>query len=656
LSLVDAGKHPYIQSEWRNDTQTQIDALFKAHADSVDCRLVRTVGEILPSAVRRQSTMIEHMMKDGLLDEFYKYALGFQVYNESLGRMVSQFTHVYPRAKIFEVGAGTGGATKFVLETIGNTFSSYTYTDISSGYFEKAAEAFSDWKDKLIFKSFDTERTPESQDFQESTYDLIIASNVLHATESMEKTLKNVRRLLKPGGYLMLLEITNHKLAAFTSMFGGISGWWAGCEDGRPYAPTMPLEAWNTVLRQSGFSGVGSTTPNRDQLAWPFSVISAQAVDNRINYLRKPLYRSSNAAQISQLTIIGGKSLEVAKIAEDIADIAGLRCQSVDSFADLISAQSSVVPGQTVICLSDLEDPMFKSLTPEKMDALKIMLEHSQTLLWVGRDSRDHPYQQAMVGFLRCIIHEMPDLSLQHLDIASGLKGVSTLIMEVALRLDTLSQWKASDALDQQLLYTKETELMFQLESLYAPRMLPDPTRNDRMNSQRRSVAKDASLKSNLISISETGSGLPVLKDVPFFSKGKEGKSAMETCVSTLSALGITAGLCLLVSVGLAISTSEAVIALSSSNSNKSYPVVTIPTDIRGDPADLLSVIAAEFMAARMLSTVVVGAKVLVHEPGTGSLESSLAQALRRQVSARKFEVISVTVQKEEEDCAELTI
>lgn len=649
LSLVDAGKHPYIQSEWRNDTQTQIDALFKAHADSVDCRLVRTVGETLPSAVRRQSTMIEHMMKDGLLDEFYKYGLGFQVYNETLGRMVSQFTHVYPRAKIFEVGAGTGGATKFVLETIGKTFSSYTYTDISSGYFEKAAEAFSEWKDKMIFKSFDTERTPESQDFQEGTYDLIIASNVLHATESMEKTLKNVRRLLKPGGYLMLLEITNNKVAAFTSMFGGISGWWAGCEDGRPYAPTMPLEDWNTVLRQSGFSGVDSTTPNRNQLAWPFSVISAQAVDNRVNFLRKPLYRSSNAAQISQLTIIGGKSLEVAKIVEDIADIAGLRCQSVESFADLISAQNSVVPGQTVICLSDLEDPMFKSLTPEKMDALKIMLEHSQTLLWVGRDSRDHPYQQAMVGFLRCIIHEMPDLSVQHLDIASGLKGVSTLIMEVALRLHTVSQWEASTSLDQQLLYTKETELMFQLENLYAPRMLPDPTRNDRINSQRRSVAKDASLKSNVISISGTASGLPILKDVPFFSIGKEGKSAMKTCVSTLSALGITAGLYLFVSVGLEISTSKAVIALSSSNSNKSYPVVTIPTDIRGDPADLLSAIAAELLAARMLSTVVVGAKVLVHEPGTGSLGSSLAQALRRQASARKFEVIFSTSRADED-------
>jgi hybrid polyketide synthase/nonribosomal peptide synthetase ACE1 len=65
----------------------------------------------------------------------------------------------------------------------------------------------------------------------------------------MYKTLNNVRRLLRPGLYLMLLEITNNKLAAFTSMFGGILGWWAGCEDGRPYAPTMPLEDWNTVLR-----------------------------------------------------------------------------------------------------------------------------------------------------------------------------------------------------------------------------------------------------------------------------------------------------------------------------------------------------------------------------------------------------------------------
>jgi hybrid polyketide synthase/nonribosomal peptide synthetase ACE1 len=140
-----------------------------------------------------------------------------------------------------------------------------------------------------------------------------------------------------------------------------------------------------------------------------------------------------------------------------------------------------------------------------------------------------------------------------------------------------------------------------------------------------------------VISISKTGSGLPVWKDVPFFSKGNEGKSAMKTCVSTLSALGITARLYLFVSVGLEISTSNAVIALSSSNSNKSYPVVSIPIDTREDPANLLSVIAAELLAARMLSTVV-GAKVLVHEPSTGSLGSSLAQALRRQASARKFE------------------
>lgn len=315
----------------------------------------------------------------------------------------------------------------------------------------------------------------------------------------------------------------------------------------------------------------------------------------------------------------------------------------VESFADLISAQSSIVPGQTVICLSDLEDPMFKSLAPEKMDALKIMLEHTQTLLWVGRENRDHPYQQAMVGFLRRISHEMPDLSVQHLDVASGLDGVSTLIMEAALRLHTVSQWEASDALNQQLLYTKETELTFQHGSLYAPRMLPDPTRNDRINSQRRSVAKHASLKTDVIFITETGSGSPVLKDVPFFSKGKEGNSAMKTCVSTLSALGTTAGLYLFVSVGLEISTSNAVIALSSSNSNKSYPVVSIPLDTREDPADLLFVIAAELLAARMLSTVVVGAKVLVHEPGTGSLGSSLAQALRRQASARKFEVVFST-------------
>lgn len=57
---------------------------------------------------------------------------------------------------------------------------------------------FKEFKDRMSFKTFDMNQTPESQGFTEGSYDLVIGSNVLHATEDMEKMMQNVRRLLKP--------------------------------------------------------------------------------------------------------------------------------------------------------------------------------------------------------------------------------------------------------------------------------------------------------------------------------------------------------------------------------------------------------------------------------------------------------------------------
>jgi len=164
------------------------------------------------------------------------------------------------------------------LKSLGTTFSSYTYTDVSTAFFEKASNMLKDYSHKMIFKSFDVERTPASQGFEEHTYDMIIASNVLHATKSLQTTLENTRRLLKPGGYLLMLEITNNGPIRFASMTSGLPGWWVGIDDGRVYTPTVSAPVWDRVLKSSGFSGTDTTIADRDGLVWPFSVISTQAV------------------------------------------------------------------------------------------------------------------------------------------------------------------------------------------------------------------------------------------------------------------------------------------------------------------------------------------------------------------------------------------
>lgn len=222
ILTVAKGEHPCVKNEWSNDTLDEVKALINelGYADTIDIKLLSAVSANIPRAVRGQTTILEHMVVDDMLDVFYKKGLGFERYNNFLADMAQEVTHRYPHARILEIGAGTGGATKTVLERIGGTMSSYTYTDISVGFFDKAAELFRAYSDRIIFKPFDVEKPPVSQGFEQHSYDIIIASNVLHATASIQRTLEHARQLLKPGGYLLMLELTNNGPIRRTNIMG----------------------------------------------------------------------------------------------------------------------------------------------------------------------------------------------------------------------------------------------------------------------------------------------------------------------------------------------------------------------------------------------------------------------------------------------------
>lgn len=224
IERAASGRHPCLKKEWGQDTAEEIEALIEEYSHAIDIKLIAAVGENIPAAVRGDTTILEHMLPNNMLDDFYKQGLGFARYNSFLSSMMKQFVHRYPHAKILEIGAGTGGATKAVLGAMGDTMSSYTYTDVSVGFFEKAGEMFKQYSDRMTFKVLDVEKPPTTQGYEAGTYDVIIASNVLHATVSMQKTLDHTRSLLKPGGYLMLLEITNNGPIRFSNLMGGLSG------------------------------------------------------------------------------------------------------------------------------------------------------------------------------------------------------------------------------------------------------------------------------------------------------------------------------------------------------------------------------------------------------------------------------------------------
>ena len=127
------------------------------------------------------------------------------------------------------------------------------FTDVSPAFTERAAERFQAYP-FVRYQLLDIERDPEAQGIALQQFDLILAVNVLHATRSLRDTLRNLQRLLVPGGILAIVEATR-PLRWLDITFGMTEGWWRFAdEDLRPSHPLLPRQKWLELLSASGFT------------------------------------------------------------------------------------------------------------------------------------------------------------------------------------------------------------------------------------------------------------------------------------------------------------------------------------------------------------------------------------------------------------------
>ncbi|MBJ6764419.1 SDR family NAD(P)-dependent oxidoreductase [Myxococcaceae bacterium JPH2] len=171
--------------------------------------------------------------------------------------------------RILEVGGGTGETTAFILPRLAPERTEYTFTDVSRFFVDRAAERFAAFP-FLRYDVLDIEREPTGQE----RYDLVLASNVVHATRDARQTLGHLRTLLAPGGALILLEGTA-ALRWVDLTFGLTEGWWR-FEDGglRADYPLLPADRWREALLEVGFEEADIVSP-RGRLA---PVLGQQAV------------------------------------------------------------------------------------------------------------------------------------------------------------------------------------------------------------------------------------------------------------------------------------------------------------------------------------------------------------------------------------------
>ncbi|KAF9779409.1 fus1 actin binding activity protein [Fusarium sp. DS 682] len=646
---IESGNHPTVKKEWSGDSLEWLMQQATKFPGRIDLQLIQAVGENLPAVVRKQTTMLEHMVKDDMLNRIYKYGLGFERANVYLGRISKQIAHRYPRMNILEIGAGTGGATKGILDSLGTTFATYTFTDISTGFFEAAAEAFEPWAAKMIFKPLNIEKDPVEQGFPERHYDFIIASNVLHATKSLAVTLQNTRKLLKPGGQLLLLEVTSD-IIRVKLMMSGLSGWWLGGEDGRRYGPTIPVSQWDSLLKETGFSGVDKTVNDFvNEEKYMTSVMLSQAIDDRIQVLRQPLAVPGDWLASQSITIIGGKYMDIAKDAIRLMHsmipvqhlLTSSRTQPViqciDSFEHLVSSTTQV---RSALVLEDLDDAILRNLTDLKLRGVQRLMNECRQVLWVSRGcQRDDPFANMSIGMCRSLSSEYQHIHLQHIDIeATVTSRTASGLVEALIQLIYGVSLKSED-----LVWSIEAELMLRDDQWFIPRVKTDQALNDQLNASKMKIQTQKLLEKDTVEIQRRRGQFSIFEPIPALPL--DNSSPLVEIIVTKSLLypfqigPRTSGyLC----YGFTASKPERnVLAVSEHNKSR----ISVPpffvwdlSSSETDPITLLRKTALAITADRLLSDIESGAVVLIHEP-----DDFLGAALRWKASELGLEVFLTT-------------
>ncbi|MFJ9773636.1 amino acid adenylation domain-containing protein [Kitasatospora sp. NPDC101157] len=161
--------------------------------------------------------------------------------------------------EVVELGAGTGATSERVLPALADHPGrvGYTFTDISPRFLDYGRERFADRYPFTRYQVLNLDRGLAEQGFAPAQADLVLATNVVHATRNLRATLRRAKALLRPGGWLVLNELT--EVRALLTIGGGVlEGWWV-FDDGELRMPDSPLaspEGWTRLLQEEGFRPV----------------------------------------------------------------------------------------------------------------------------------------------------------------------------------------------------------------------------------------------------------------------------------------------------------------------------------------------------------------------------------------------------------------
>ncbi|PKX95405.1 non-reducing polyketide synthase pyr2 [Aspergillus novofumigatus IBT 16806] len=407
-----------------------------------------------------------------LLDEYYAANLqDFAPWYDRLVSLVGQLAALYPEMNILEVtSSGTDRVTRRVLREIGTAYNTYTRAVIHRSMMAPST--------KPPAQPFIQEQDLEDLSFEPDSVDLIIVHQALYNTKSLTDTLTMFRRLLKIGGYLLVLEDTNPHLI-HRNLLLPLSAWQGNDAEHPSHGPVRTREAWKDLLIDHGFSGIDSITPIHDEVISGLSIIVCQTGNPTVHPTRN-LSIPSN--EHPDLVIAAARSTWMDRtwlaVHENFR-----RMVLVEDISKIEFTKGR--PAPVVLVVTDSLNPRDCLSPGEETRLLRRLFAGASKLLWVtSRSGARMPVSLSMAvtaGLLCGFSMEHPDTIFQYLELPSSsaskenVRTVATLLMHL-VRTDARdsSRMTTGPPLESQLRLSEKGVL-------YVPRH----TYSDRMNQRR---------------------------------------------------------------------------------------------------------------------------------------------------------------------------
>ncbi|MCU5775503.1 SDR family NAD(P)-dependent oxidoreductase [Erwiniaceae bacterium BAC15a-03b] len=168
------------------------------------------VSVVFPAA---STTDVEHMYQEQPWSRYFN-----QIAAQAMAALAQ---HSAQPLAILEIGGGTGGTTQDLLRALPDgKCEHYSFTDLGTLFLQRARDKFAAYP-FIDYLPFDMEQPASQQGLPRQQYDAIVAANVLHNAADLRQMLRNLASVLKPGGVLLMREITAPK-KLFDFVFGAL--------------------------------------------------------------------------------------------------------------------------------------------------------------------------------------------------------------------------------------------------------------------------------------------------------------------------------------------------------------------------------------------------------------------------------------------------